>query len=103
NLFAEQEPRGAIDGPTGKRGEEAVEGQQRKRSRMAVAAENPERQRDYPGIDRRRPRRGTGVAAEGRAESVAVGQRVGDAADLPAEPEIGFGGAKAIGMRQRDP
>ncbi len=101
-VLVEDRACGAIDCPAVSAEHRAVEGQQREGRGVRVASEGAESERDDPGIDGGGPGGRAGLAAEGGTETVSVGQRVGDAADLPSKAEVGVGGAELVRVRDGD-
>jgi len=77
--------------------EQNVHGGRGKERTNSLDSENAKDARDQQRIDRRDPGGGAGVAAKGRAESLAHGQGVGDVAGLLVEAENeNFGGNLAL-------
>ena len=77
--------RDEVDRNRRQRGKQAVESEQRDPRRVRVSPEHAKHAGDHVRIERRQPRRRSGVAVKGRAESVAFGDRARNAPDFVAE------------------
>src|SRR5579862_2591 len=91
-----------VDDGGGCGGEDAVDDEEHPGGRGGVDAEDFEDSCDEERVEGGRPRRGPGVSGKGIGKAVASGEGSGDTAHLPAELEVIFFGADAIGVDDGD-